>query len=127
MGRQSVIYNGNPSIDDKNSGGNGDIEIISSAENFVPENRGNKNEKLVAGTVICLLLAISALCAGLPSTRPYGVIDLDDQAPDDVVAMFIPDSGDTAWVIVASALGSPLMRCRLSRFYFRHITQFIHL
>ena len=67
---------------------------------YVPENhssRTQKNEKIVAGFFICLLLALSALCAGLPSTAPYA-------SQDDVGYEY--DRGDTAWVIVASALGN---------------------
>ena len=61
----------------------------------------NKNEKLVAATVICILLAISALCAGLPGTDPYA-LSPEYQDPNNI--NYPIDSGDTAWVIVASAM-----------------------
>jgi hypothetical protein len=67
---------------------------------FVPENRRvQNNERTVAFFFICLLLTISALCAGLPGTEPYG-----DKDP----SLFDYESGDIAWVIVASALGRKL-------------------
>ena len=72
---------------------------------FVPENRRvQNNEKTVAFFFICLLLTISALCAGLPSTEPYG--------ERNVSANY--DRGDTAWVIVASALGTKLHLCHIN-------------
>ena len=64
---------------------------------FVPENRSvRSNEKTVAFFFICLLLCISALCAGLPNTESYGAKNVAEDY----------DRGDTAWVIVASALGT---------------------
>ena len=57
-----------------------------------------RKDKIVAVFFICLLLAISALCAGFPSPDPAS---FDETLSVDEGGI---DSGNTAWVIVASGL-----------------------
>ena len=60
-----------------------------------------RQSRIAVSAILGLLLGLSALCAGLPKTDPYG--------PDSTLTTSI-DTGDTAWTIVASALGTVLLR-----------------
>ena len=74
-------------------------QVIDGSEFKPTDSPPNKKDRIVCGVIICIFLAISALCAGLPSPEPEGL-------PMDYFTGSYPslNSGDTAWVIVASAM-----------------------